>query len=71
MVGGKKEEKISTSRALELFAKIVSKDKNELLDRIRMCNQSKLLKEKLMESSKNLEAKQMVLVEKVKKFSFL
>lgn len=61
---GGREEKISTSRALEFFAKIVSKDKNELLNKIRLCNQNRFIQEKLIESSKNLEAKQISLGEK-------
>jgi len=50
----KKDEKISTSRALELFSRIVAKDRGDLMEKLKSCNQKKLFKEKLMESSKNL-----------------
>ena len=38
---------------------------------MKSCNQKKLLKDRIMESSKNLEAKQIVLLEKQKKYSFV
>jgi len=56
---------------LELFSRIISKDKGDLLDRMKSCNQKKLIKDKIMESSKNLEAKQIILAEKQKKYSFV
>jgi hypothetical protein len=54
-----------------LFSRIVSKDRGDLLDKIRICNQKKMLKDQLLESSKNLEARQIVLSEKIKKYSFI
>ena len=64
---GKMEEKISASRALEMYAKIISKDRSDLIEKIRFSNQRRSIKDKVLESKKNLEICQMNLQEKQKK----
>jgi hypothetical protein len=38
-----------------MYAKIITKDKSELLEKIKFTNQKKYVKEKILENKKNLE----------------
>lgn len=50
-----------------MYAKIISKDRSDLIEKIRFSNQRKSIRDKVLESKKNLEICQMNLQEKQKK----
>lgn len=54
-----------------MYAKIISKDRSDLIEKIRFSNQRKSVKDKVLESRKNLEICQMNLQEKQKKVSIV
>jgi hypothetical protein len=54
-----------------MYAKIISKDRSDLVEKIRFSNQKKSVKDKILESRKNLEICQINLLEKQKKLSFV
>jgi hypothetical protein len=67
LFAGRAEEKISASRALEMYAKIISKDRSELIEKIKFSNTRRQVREDRLESRKNLEICQMNLFEKKQK----
>lgn len=52
-----------------MYAKIISKDRSELIEKIKFTNQKKHPKDNRLESRKNLEICQINLLEKQKKMS--
>lgn len=53
-----------------MYAKIISKDnKGDIVEKMNISNQRKFIKDKILESTKNLEARQVVFFHKSRKMS--